>query len=180
MSFSTRIKALRKAENLTQKEFAKRLCISQSYLSGLENGNEAPADRLVKLIELEFNVSSDWLATGNGEMYSPYCDYDRGYQSEFSNRALMDILIALNTDSNARYSHITSILTATAGLIKLQEKINNSDSMDYLEKLAEFFAEFGRLADIIFYYHSDSDSIDRGIKIINDLLHELINTIPND
>ncbi|MFR1480925.1 MAG: helix-turn-helix domain-containing protein [Hydrogeniiclostridium mannosilyticum] len=31
-----RIRLLRKAENLTQKDFSKRLLISQSYLSGLK------------------------------------------------------------------------------------------------------------------------------------------------
>ena len=49
-NISDRIRVLRKSEHLTQKEFAKRLLISQSYLSGLENGNEIPTNKLLKLI----------------------------------------------------------------------------------------------------------------------------------
>lgn len=118
MDIGSRIKSLRKAEELTQKDFSKRLCISQSYLSGLENGSEIPTDKLLKLIELEFNVSSDWLYNGIGDMYSMYIDNDRGYLSEFSNRALYDILFELNTDSNTKYNHVTSVLTGIAGLLK--------------------------------------------------------------
>lgn len=59
-----RIKELRKKHKLTQKEFSTKICIKQSYLSDIENGNGMPSDMLIKLISLEFNVPIDWL---NGE-----------------------------------------------------------------------------------------------------------------
>ena len=39
MEIKTRLKAMRKALNLTQKEFSEKLGITQSFLSALELGN---------------------------------------------------------------------------------------------------------------------------------------------
>ena len=72
-----RIRLLRKAENLTQKDFSKRLLISQSYLSGLENGNEVPTSKLLKLICLEFGVNESWLVNNSGEMYDEVYENDK-------------------------------------------------------------------------------------------------------
>ena len=63
-----RLKILRKETGLKQGDFAKRLEISQSLLSGIENGNEPLSDRTRKIICLEFNISENWLLTGEGEM----------------------------------------------------------------------------------------------------------------
>lgn len=175
MNIGSRIKSLRKTEKLTQKEFSKRLCISQSYLSGLENGSEEPTNKLLKLIELEFNVSSDWLYNGIGEMYSMYVDNDRGYLSEFSNKALLDILIELNTDSNAKYNHVTSVLTSVAGLLKAETKLSEDKRISYLENLGELCINIDRLKDITMINKTKDDTtIKKHIKIICDSLYNII------
>ena len=56
-----RIKQIRQANNLTQKEFAKRIYVSPSYVCKLESGKEEPTPKLVKLIALEFNVSTSYV-----------------------------------------------------------------------------------------------------------------------
>ena len=61
-----RIKSLRKQLNLTQKAFASKILVSPSYLSRVENGVEIPNQKLLKLIALEFNVSTEWLEKGDG------------------------------------------------------------------------------------------------------------------
>ncbi|WP_461255787.1 helix-turn-helix domain-containing protein [Treponema sp. R80B11-R83G3] len=63
-----RIKILRKETGLKQGDFAKRLEISQSLLSGIENGNEPLSDRTKKIICFEFNVNENWLLNGIGGM----------------------------------------------------------------------------------------------------------------
>ena len=63
-----RLKTLRRETGLKQGDFAKRLEISQSLLSGIENGNEPLSDRTRKIICLEFNISENWLLTGEGKM----------------------------------------------------------------------------------------------------------------
>ncbi len=175
MDIGSRIKSLRKAEELTQKDFSKRLCISQSYLSGLENGSEIPTDKLLKLIELEFNVSSDWLYNGIGDMYSMYIDNDRGYLSEFSNRALYDILSELNTDSNTKYNHVTSVLTGIAGLLKAETKLDDEKKLSYLENLGELCLNIDRLKDVIIINKiKDDATIENHIKNICESLYSLI------
>jgi transcriptional regulator with XRE-family HTH domain len=64
-----RIKEIRIQKRLNQGEFAKRMEISQSLLSGIENGNEALSDRNLKIICLEFGVNREWLLTGEGAMF---------------------------------------------------------------------------------------------------------------
>ena len=101
-NISDRIRVLRKSEHLTQKEFAKRLLISQSYLSGLENGNEIPTNKLLKLICLEFGVSESWLLNDNGEMYTEVYEMisvlDRSVKWCFTQNMTL-----LSTKSNVEY-----------------------------------------------------------------------------
>ena len=61
-----RIKSLRENNNLSQKQFAERIMVSQSYLSRIERGIEVPNNKLIKLIALEFNVNTDWISKGKG------------------------------------------------------------------------------------------------------------------
>lgn len=61
VDFGTRIKCLRKADNLTQSQVAQRLGVSKAVISSYENGTRQPSyTNLVKLSQL-FKVSTDWL-----------------------------------------------------------------------------------------------------------------------
>lgn len=65
----TRIKQIRKSENLTQKAFADRLGLKQNTIATYEMGRTEPSDRTIADICREFNVSEVWLRTGEGEMH---------------------------------------------------------------------------------------------------------------
>ncbi|MCF2705145.1 helix-turn-helix transcriptional regulator [Enterocloster clostridioformis] len=69
MVVNERIKDVRKSLNLTLEEFGKKLCVTKSTLSNIENGNRNITDRLIRDICREFDVSEDWLRTGSGEMF---------------------------------------------------------------------------------------------------------------
>jgi transcriptional regulator with XRE-family HTH domain len=68
MPVSARIREVRKALNLSQKDFAKAICMSGSYLADVENGYRKANDRLVRLISITYGVSEQWLKTGEGEI----------------------------------------------------------------------------------------------------------------
>lgn len=70
-----RIKKLRKALDLTQKEFATRIGSTQNSLANYESGHRNPSSSVVNNICKEFNVNEEWLRDGMGEMFkaSP-CD----------------------------------------------------------------------------------------------------------
>ncbi len=64
-----RIKTLRKALNLTQKEFGKRIGVKPNTIGTYEIGRNEPIDAVVSLICREFDVNETWLRTGEGEMF---------------------------------------------------------------------------------------------------------------
>lgn len=71
MDISTRIKDLRKSLGLSQDEFGKKIGLSLYAISMYERGINNPTDQTIKLICQEFNVSPQWLRTGEGPMVMP-------------------------------------------------------------------------------------------------------------
>jgi repressor LexA len=69
MKAGERIRALRKALGLTQKEFADRIGITYQMLGLYERGEYEPSEKVLKLISSTFGVSYEWLKTGQGEMW---------------------------------------------------------------------------------------------------------------
>ena len=63
----TRINEIVKVSKLTKTDFAKRLGISQPYLSQICAGQKTPSDRTIQDICREFSVNPEWLRTGEGE-----------------------------------------------------------------------------------------------------------------
>ena len=71
MNINNRILELRKnALKLSQENFAKKLGITKSSISKIENCENNVSDRMVLSICREFNVNEEWLRTGNGEMFN--------------------------------------------------------------------------------------------------------------
>lgn len=58
-----RIRELRGFE-MTQADFARRIGVTQGYLSALENGEKEPGSAVLLAIKQEFGKSVDWLLTG--------------------------------------------------------------------------------------------------------------------
>jgi len=58
-----RIRELR-GFDMTQADFARRIGVTQGYLSALENGEKEPGSAVLLAIRQEFGKSVDWLLTG--------------------------------------------------------------------------------------------------------------------
>jgi len=69
-SVKDRVKTLRKALKLSQRDFGNRIYASQSLLTEIESGKRKINDRIIQLIVSEYNVNKDWLLTGNGDIFS--------------------------------------------------------------------------------------------------------------
>lgn len=69
------IKRLRKELGLTQSQFADALNITAATVSRIESGKAPLTDRMLHSISMEWNVSENWLRTGEGEMH-PVSDED--------------------------------------------------------------------------------------------------------
>lgn len=58
------------ASGMTKTAFAKRIGLTQAYVSALSVGRKMPSDRTILDICREFNVNETWLRTGKGEMFN--------------------------------------------------------------------------------------------------------------
>lgn len=64
VTMGERIKTLRKSIDISQREFSKRINISQGSLSDIEKGRNKPSIETLISISTMFNVSLDWLING--------------------------------------------------------------------------------------------------------------------
>lgn len=101
-----RIKKLRKELNLTQREFAAKIGMKQNSIAIIESGRNT-SDQTIMAICREFNVSEEWLRTGEGEMFIHQSKEDElktavdsllsGETSEFKQR-LVKVLASLKEE----------------------------------------------------------------------------------
>lgn len=64
-----RIKGIRKQARLTQEKFAKSLMVTRKQLWRWENNEAKPSDIYLERIAIIYNVSLEWLKSGQGEKY---------------------------------------------------------------------------------------------------------------
>ena len=85
-----RLKALRKALGLKQRDIAERLRIDVGAIGNWEAGTRSiPSTRIYQLCH-EYNVRRDWLERGEGEMFQPKPTEEDMYVEVFT--ALYDAL----------------------------------------------------------------------------------------
>jgi HTH-type transcriptional regulator / antitoxin PezA len=64
-----RIKDLRSSLKLSQRQFAKRIFVSQTLINEIESGKRKINARILHLISYRFNVNMEWLKKGEGNMF---------------------------------------------------------------------------------------------------------------
>lgn len=65
-----RIREIRTDLKLSQREFSKKIQITQSHYSDMESGKILPKERYLTLISSQFNVNLDWIKTGRGGKFT--------------------------------------------------------------------------------------------------------------
>jgi len=65
-----RIKEVRQAKGMTQRQFSDSLGIVQGFLSGIERCKKNPSDTLLIALRHLYGINREWLYTGKGEMFS--------------------------------------------------------------------------------------------------------------
>jgi transcriptional regulator with XRE-family HTH domain len=64
-----RIKELRSSLKLSQRQFARRIFVSQTLVNEIELGKRKINVRILHLISYRFNVNIEWLKKGEGGMF---------------------------------------------------------------------------------------------------------------
>ncbi len=93
---NNRIKYIRKdLLNISQKDFADKIGLSENFVWMIEKGTRTPSDRTISDICREFGVDRVWLETGAGDPFRPV---DRDEQIA----AILSRAIAGNTTARDR------------------------------------------------------------------------------
>ena len=66
---NSRIKELREALGLSQREFGERLGVSRDVISNLEYGRSQPRDVFIRHLCGQYGVNEQWLTDGDGPMF---------------------------------------------------------------------------------------------------------------
>ena len=74
MTQGERVKEIRKSLDLTLEKFGKSVGVTKQTVSRIENGVNNLTDQMAKAICREYNVSYDYLTSGEGEMFSDLPD----------------------------------------------------------------------------------------------------------
>lgn len=133
-----RIKMLRKALDLTQTEFAKRIGSVQNTITGYESGRRTPSSQVVSLICREFGVNERWLRYGEGEMFAPQAENEleavaKKYGLTFKEQALVKKFVTLDDDGRA------AVLKYLEGIVEiLSMKPPAKEEDDIEEKVEEY------------------------------------------
>lgn len=77
----TRIRAVRKALKLSQKDFGASLGVSRDVIGNIEYARVAPKEHFVALLCHQYKVNRCWLETGGGEMFAKAPPKDRASEA---------------------------------------------------------------------------------------------------
>ena len=108
MTINERLAYARKKLQLTQAQFAEKICVSTGFLSSMEIGDRKINPRMIKIINLTTGISSAWLEIGEGDMFSQDADREieeiinlyrqlNPFFKSFFKRQLMEIINYENT-----------------------------------------------------------------------------------
>lgn len=110
-----RIRELRKALTLSQKEFAEKIGLKQNAISYMEKDGSTVTEQNIKTICAQFSVNEIWLRTGNGKMF---------LESDKKQREFFDIFDGLSPI-------LQDYLIKTAKeLLETQSKLDSSNDED--------------------------------------------------
>lgn len=106
LTLGERIKKVRRALDLTQREFGERISIKQNSVAQIEMGRNT-SDQTIFSICREFSVSETWLRTGEGEMFlqlsrdeeiAAYLGQIMSDDEDSFRRRMISVLCRLNTE----------------------------------------------------------------------------------
>jgi len=69
MTVNERLALARKTLKLTQRELAEKISVTTGFIASMEIGDRKVNPRIMKLVSSIYNVSLQWLETGEGEMF---------------------------------------------------------------------------------------------------------------
>lgn len=160
-TLGNRFKQIRKSLNMTQKEFAESLGVTQTTISGIEKDVANSSLTLAKLISLKYNIDEGWLLNGTGEMnYFPHewsTEDISGLMQKFEAMKIIlnNTVSVFQSDKNKLYNIVESFGYFTSIVSVMKPRDIDSDiylTMIYqiFEKLEKYFVNC--------YFHTKNEN----------------------
>lgn len=120
LTLGERIKKIRRALDLTQREFGERISMKQNSVAQIEMGRNT-SDQTIASICREFNVNETWLRTGEGEMFlqltrdeeiAAYLGQIMSDDEDSFRRRMISVLCRLDTEEWAMLERVAQKLLA--------------------------------------------------------------------
>lgn len=111
----TRIRTVRKSNDLTMEQFGARIGLGKSAVNKIEKGINGTTDQTIQSICREFGVSEVWLRTGQGQMLDDSADsiLDRlaaEYHLDDRKRAILTAFLKLSSpDQDAVLRYVSGV-----------------------------------------------------------------------
>lgn len=124
MTQGERVKAVRKAKEMSMEQFGERLGVQKSAISKIENGSRGLTEQMFKSICREFGVNEIWLRTGEGgddNMFTKVSEDDRlslnlGKLSQSENEMARNMLNAIAETDPEKLKIIEDFMKACLGI----------------------------------------------------------------
>ena len=132
-----RLKELRKVLKLSQAAFAEKIGLKQSAIGDIESGKNNLNTRNLNAICREFNVNSEWLKTGEGEMFLPSSSLERlarEYELTADETALIKNFVQLPAEDRAAILKLVKNFARDTLNVPLPEERKPDDELTAEEK----------------------------------------------
>ena len=167
MNIGENIKKVRKEQNATQEEFAKKLEISRSYLSDIENNRKNISTNTLRNISEKLNVSINYLTTGVktvGDLTEKEINEQFKEQSDFLNQDIMTKIGIIKSELNLLNENNLSIIEVQYLFNSFKFlKVATNDEINRIQLILNQLVKFKKK-------HYNKDEIDK-----NQLYKELAN-----
>lgn len=135
MTIAERVKEIRLISGLTQAEFAEKIGLKQTGISGMEKGARAVTDRTIQFICEKFNVNEEWLRNETGEIFIDNDFFSLNEYAEQNNLTDLECDILkkyMSMDPEVRKLVIPSFQAMLSTFQEISKKDSNNSKMQYL------------------------------------------------
>lgn len=145
-SICKRVKIIREELGLSQIEFAKRLGVTNSHISGIEKGKTVPSEALIKLMCKEYLITEAWLKAGK----KPMMQREEDDQTEsaiiemFSEDPMKEVGINISHESN-RVRLLWAQMDKEHKSILAQKCHTDDDRLEYFTICEKLFRDISEM-----------------------------------
>lgn len=155
---NNRLKELRIKMNLNQQAFSKKLGISRTHYSHLENGSAVITDKLINLICSTYKINKEWLVNGTGECYLSEIRPDENDMLQKYQVMLQMLNTKISDADGAQLECLINSFSYFVSILLSGENLESEKSNDYITTISHILDDFEK-----FIFFISNNKIKKGI-----------------